>query len=297
MKEPTEMPFRQGCRSGITGRTRVCAVIGNPIAHSLSPAIHNAAFKSLGMDLVYVAFSVRAKELPAAIRGMKALGVLGINVTMPHKSNILPLLDRLEEHAKDIVAVNTVVTKDEEYWGHNTDGVAATAALEQIGTIEGRKALVLGAGGAASSIVYQLSREVASITILNRTTSRASRLTAKARKWGSIPVESHALNKVNCRREIKRADLLVNTLPVDVFPAFGDLLTQERLIRPDMLIMDANYRPKTGFIANANLAGARAIDGLEMLVRQAALSFRLWTGTEPPIDVMRDAAIEAKAKQ
>jgi len=297
VKELTGTPQRQGHRSRVTGGTRVCAVIGDPIAHSLSPAIHNAAFKSLGMNLIYVAFRVRAKELPAAVRGMKALGVLGINVTMPHKSHILPLLDQLEKHAKDIGAVNTVVRKDGEYWGYNTDGEAAAAALEQLGSIAGRKAVVLGAGGAASSIIYQLSMQAASLTILNRTRSRASRLAAKARKWGRIPVESHVLNETNCRREVKRADLLINTLPVDIFPAFGDLLTRERLIRPDMLIMDANYRPKTDFIAKANLAGAKAIDGLEMLVRQAALSFRLWTETEPPIDVMRDTAIEARAKQ
>ncbi len=291
------MTLRQGPRSRVTGGTRVCAVIGDPIAHSLSPAIHNAAFKSLGMELVYVAFRVRAKELPAAIKGMKALGVLGINVTMPHKSHILPLLDRLEKHAKDIGAVNTVVSKNREYCGYNTDGEAATAALEELGSITGRKAVLLGAGGAASSIVYQLSMQAGALTILNRTRSKASHLAAKARKWGRIPVETHALTKANCRREVKRADLLINTLPVDIFPAFGGLLTQEQLIRPDMLIMDANYRPKTDFIAKANFTGAKATDGLEMLVRQAALSFKLWTGTEPPIDVMRDAAIEARAQQ
>jgi len=297
MKETPRIPLRRGHGSRVTGGTRVCAVIGDPIAHSLSPAIHNAAFRSFGIDLVYVAFRVGAVELPAAIRGMRALGIVGINVTMPHKSRILPLLDGLDKHAKDIGAVNTVVSRDEEYWGYNTDGEAATGTLEQLGSITGRKAVVLGAGGAASSIVYQLSIEAKALTILNRTRSRASHLAAKARRWGRIPVESHALNEANCLREIKRADLLINTLPVDIFPAIGDLLIQERLIRPDMLIMDANYRPKTDFIEKANLAGAKAIDGLEMLVRQAALSFKLWTGTEPPIDVMRDAAIEARAKQ
>jgi len=287
----------RGNEPRIAGCTKVCAVIGDPIAHSLSPAIHNAAFESLGMDLVYVALRVRDAELAAAIRGLKALGFLGVNVTMPHKSRILPLLDNIEKTAREIGAVNTIARKSDVLWGYNTDGKAAATALTELGSLSGRKALILGAGGAASAIAHQLSNTIDGITILNRTRSKGSRLAKKVRKWGKIPATSDSLNKTALTKGTQRSDLIVNTLPVDVFPVFGECLIQERLIRSDMLIMDANYKPKTDFVSKARSQGAKTTDGLEMLIRQAAVSFKLWTGEDAPIDVMRKAAIEARAGQ
>ena len=142
----------------ISGSTGVYAIIGDPIAHTLSPAIHNAAFKSLNMNRVYVPFRVRENELGRAIEGLRSLGVLGINVTMPHKSSVLRLLDTIDATAKEIGAVNTVVRKSARFHGYNTDGEAAVTVLSRLGSLSGRKIVILGAGGAASAIAYQLAK-------------------------------------------------------------------------------------------------------------------------------------------
>jgi len=280
----------------VSGSTGVCAVIGDPIAHTLSPVIHNVAFRSLKMDLVYVPFRVRRSELGAAIEGFRSLGVLGINITMPHKSRVLRFLDRIDDTAREIGAVNTVVRKSARLHGYNTDGEAAVTALLHLGSLSGRKALILGAGGAAKAIAYQLSETADSIVILNRTRSNGARLASKITKWNGIPSRSYSLDRANLRREARRGNLLINTLPVHVFPRFAKMLIQEGLAARDMLVMDANYNPESDFLTKARLTGARAIDGLEMLVEQAALSFKLWTGLDAPIDVMREAAVEARAR-
>ena len=280
----------------ISGAARVCAVIGDPIAHSLSPAIHNAAFRSLGMDLVYVPFRVRANELKAAIEGIRSLGVLGVNVTMPHKTRVVPLLDAIEKTALQIGAVNTIVRNDGRLRGYNTDGQAALAVLQSLArSLRGRRAVILGAGGAARAIVYYLSKTVESIAILNRTRSKGSSIASKIARLRGITCRSYGLSKASLERELGQADLLVNTIPADAFARLGNILIQERLVREDMVVFDVNYEPKNDFLVNAKLAGAKATDGLDMLVRQAALSFTLWTGREAPIDIMREAAIQARA--
>jgi len=281
----------------ISGSTKVCAVIGDPVAHSLSPAIHNAAFRSLNMNIVYVAFRVQDGELGVAIEGFRSLGVLGINITMPHKSRVLRFLDTIDDTAQEIGAVNTVVRRSSKLHGYNTDGQAAVKALSHLESLSGRRALILGAGGAAKAIAYQLSKMVETIVILNRTRPKGARLASKVTEWSEASSCSYALDKTNLRREVAQASLLINTLPVDVFPRFGKILIREKLAGRDMLVMDANYKPKTDFLAKASLAGAKAIDGLEMLIEQAALSFELWTGVNAPIAVMRKAAVEARARR
>ena len=280
----------------ISGAGKVCALIGDPIAHSLSPAIHNAAFRSLGMDFAYVPFRVRANELKAAIEGIRSLGILGVNVTIPHKTRVLPLLDAIEKTALQIGAVNTIVRNDGRLRGYNTDGQAALAVLQSLaGSLSGRRAVILGAGGAARAIVYYLSKAVESIAVLNRTRSKASSIARKIARLRGIACRSYGLNKESLQRGLGKADLLINTIPADAFARFGNILIQERLVRQGMVVFDVSYKPENDFLANAKIAGAKTIDGLDMLVRQAALSFTLWTGREAPIDIMREAAIQARA--
>jgi shikimate dehydrogenase len=282
---------------GINGSTRVCAVIGDPVEHTLSPGIHNAAFKRLKMDLVYVPFRVRTSQLRAAIKGLRCLEVSGINIMMPHKSRVLRFLDRIDKTAQEIGAVNTVVRKKASLHGYNTDGEGAVRALSQLGSLSGRKALILGAGGAAKAIAYYLSKSAETIVILNRTPSNGARLASRIIEWSGIPSRSCALSRRNLRREARRADLLINTLPVHAFARLGKIAVQDGLITQNMLVMDANYMPESEFLTDAKLAGAKAIDGLEMLIQQAGLSFKLWTGLEAPIDAMRQAAIEARTRR
>ncbi len=281
----------------ISGSTGVYAIIGDPIAHTLSPAIHNAAFKSLNMNRVYVPFRVRENELGRAFAGLKSLGVLGINVTMPHKSSVLRLLDTIDATAKEIGAVNTVVRKGAGFHGYNTDGEAAVTVLSRLGSLSDRKIVILGAGGTASAIAYQLAKTAESIVILNRTRSKGARLAYDITKRKGASCQAYPLDRRNICREAARGDLLINTIPVSVFPRLGKILIQERLVTRDMLLMDVNYESKSDFLSEAKLSGATIIDGIEMLIGQAALSFKLWTGLDAPINVMRKAAAEARSKR
>jgi shikimate dehydrogenase len=274
----------------IDGSTGVCAIIGDPIAHTLSPIIHNAAFRSLKLNLVYVPFHVRISELGESIEGLRSLGAVGINVTRPHKSRVLPFLDQIETTARKIGAVNTIVGKNARLHGYNTDGTGAIAALSQLGSLSGRKALILGAGGAAKAIAYELSKTVDSIVILNRSRLNGTPLASNITRWIGIPTRSHELNRSCLAREAKSRDLLINTLPPAVFPRFANVLIDERLLRRDMLVMDANYEHESDFLEKARLTGVKAIDGFEMLIEQAACSIKLWTGLDAPINVMRQAA-------
>jgi shikimate dehydrogenase len=279
----------------ISGGTKVCAVIGDPVEHSLSPPIHNAAFRSLGMDLVYVAFRVRSDELARAMDGFRALGILGVNVTRPHKTSVMRFLDRIERDSREIGAVNTIANTDGTLRGYNTDGQAALDVLQEIGrSLSDKRVVILGAGGAARAITHCLSKTVLSISILNRTRAKGSRLSAEIVRRSNGKCHACGLSKANLRKEVPKADLLINTLPVDVLPRFGATLIHEGLIRPGMIVFDANYSHSSDFLVDAELVGAIVTDGLDMLVRQASLSFKLWTGRDPPIDVMRAAAKEAR---
>lgn len=280
----------------ISGKTKVCGIIGDPVEHTLSPAMHNAAFRSLGLNFVYVPFHVRREELADAIRGIKSLGIVGVNVTMPHKTRVLRLLDKIDQPAREIGAVNTIVRHSNKLEGYNTDGEAALDTLSHLGdSLSSCRVVLLGAGGAARAIAYNLSKVVQQLTILNRTRLKASSIAAMARMRRGAECRSLELGAVNLRKEVSRADMLVNTLPVHVFPRFARLLIQERLVGSDMLILDINYHATGDFVAKAKQAGAKVADGLDMLVRQAELSFRLWTGRAVPFEVMREAAIRARA--
>ena len=281
----------------INGSTQVCAVIGDPIEHTLSPTIHNAAFKRQKMDLVYVAFRVRKRDLQAAIEGLRSLGVLGINIMMPHKSRVIRFLDWIDRTAQEIGAVNTVVGKKATLHGYNTDGEGALRALSQLGSLSGRKALILGAGGAAKAIAYYLSKSAETIVILNRTPSNGARLASRITEWSGIASRSCALSRKNLAREARGADLLINTLPVHVFAPLGKLVLQDRVVTQNKLVMDVNYTSESQFLTEAKQAGAKTIDGLEMLIQQAGLSFKLWTGQEAPIEAMRQAAIEERTSR
>jgi len=280
-----------------SGRTKVCAIIGDPVARSLSPPIHNAAFQLLGMDFLYVPFRVRASDLRTAIDGIRSLGIVGANVTMPHKPRVLQLLDTVDRIALEIGAVNTIAWNHGRLRGYNTDGQAALTILLRLGgPPSGRRAIILGAGGAARAIAYYISKIVESLVVFNRTRAKGSRLARDITRWGGITSRSYTPSRANLRREVGRADLLINTLPVDVFPRFGRILNREHLVGRNTLVFDVNYTAKSDFLAEAELAGAKVADGLDMLIGQAALSFKLWTGRDAPIDVMRQAAIEARGQ-
>lgn len=272
----------------ISGRTSLCGLIGDPVTHSLSPVIHNAAFADLELDYAYLAFCVKRHGLGEALAGLKTLGVRGLNVTIPHKGAVLPFLDELDDVAGAIGAVNTVVIENERLKGYNTDAPGFSRVLAEAGfNPTGKKVAVLGAGGAAAAAVYALAKTASEVVVLTR---RASLEKGRALSLRFGPrVRAAELGKIE--EVLTGTHLLVNTTSVGMSPNIDETLVPARLLRPGLTVFDAVYNPpETRLLREARAAGCPAISGLEMLLHQGALSFELWTGQSPSIDIMRRAA-------
>jgi len=280
----------------VSGRTKVCAVIGDPVEHSLSPCFQNAAFQHLKLDFIYVAFTVKAENLGDAISGVRSLGIYGLNVTMPHKISVIKYLDELDERADRIKSVNTILNRNGKLIGYTTDGIGVLNALKYNGVDpKGKKVVILGAGGAARSASYALSEVAGELVILNRTIERARNLASKVRKLiGShADVKWDGLTEESLRREVREADILINATPVGMSPDVNGTLVEKRLLHPDMVVFDMIYHPlKTRLLREAEEVGAKTINGLSMLIHQGAASFEIWTGVEAPVDIMMKAAEE-----
>ncbi len=281
--------------SPITGRTKICGIIGDPIEHSMSPAMHNAAFSALGLDYTYLPFRVRREELPGAIAGVRALNIVGLNVTIPHKVAVMPLLDRLEPLAEKMGAVNTIVNEDGVLTGSNTDAPGFLQALRsQNIEPEGKKIVILGAGGAAKGIAFILAEAGASLVILNRTISKAEELAAQMARYYHQDLKAMTLSEENLTSALDRADVLVNATSVGMVPDVDRTPVPSRLLNPKLAVCDIVYNPlETRLLREAKAAGARTIDGLDMLVWQGALAFKQWTGREAPFAIMKQAAVKA----
>jgi len=278
----------------ISGRTRVYALIGDPVEHSLSPTIQNAAFRHLNMDCIYLAFRVRANDLKQAISGIRALGICGVNVTMPHKINVIPYLDHIDEEAKSIGAINTILNKDGELLGYNTDGVGALNALKSNKiNLAGKKIVILGAGGASKAITFTFAKEVGKIIILNRTLEKAEKLAGEVYSTLGREVEAKALSMDNLKYELEETDVLINATSVGMAPKDDDSPVSRRLLRSDLVVFDLVYNPfETRLLREAKAIGAKTIDGLTMLVHQGAASYEIWIGRKAPINIMIEAAKE-----
>ena len=281
--------------SSITGKTKVCGIIGDPIEHTMSPAMHNAAFRALGLDYAYLPFRVRPEELKNAMAGLKALGIAGLNVTIPHKVAVIPLLDEMDPLAGKMGAVNTIVNEDGKLTGYNTDAPGFLQALKSNGVEpNGKKMVILGAGGAAKGICFILAEAGASLVILNRTVSRAEELAAQMGKFYNEDIKAMALNEANLKEALDGADVLVNTTSVGIKPDVDLTPVPAGLLKPDTTVFDIVYNPlETKLLREAKAAGARTIDGLDMLVWQGALAFEMWIGKGAPFDVMKQAAVKA----
>jgi len=282
----------------ITGKTRVCGLIGYPVGHSMSPAMHNAAFRELGLDYVYVTFPVREGELGTAVTGMKALSIQGVNVTVPHKVAVVPLLDELDPLAQKIGAVNTVVNDDGCLRGSNTDaGGFLQPLLERGIDPRGRRVVLLGAGGAARAVSFILAERGAQLALLNRQPERAIELARVIFRAFHHEVSALELNVTNLENVLGEADILVNATSVGMTPNDGDSPVPAGLLRRGLVVYDIIYNPvQTRLLREAEAAGALVIGGLDMLVWQGALAFEQWTGREAPRQLMKDEAIKALTK-
>ncbi|MFZ4718599.1 MAG: shikimate dehydrogenase [Ilumatobacteraceae bacterium] len=266
----------------INGSTRVAAVIGSPVQHSLSPALHNAAFAQLGLEWVYVALHVRSGDAQHAIDGMRAFGLAGMSVTMPHKEAVALAVDRLDPAAAALRSVNTVVPEaDGTLTGHSTDGAGFVASLRAAGhDVAGRTVCLLGAGGAARAIADALARHgAARVAVVNRTQSNADATAALADGVGVVGAPA----------DIRHSDIVVNATSVGM--ASDDLPCDPALLRAGHVVADIVYHPRdTALLRAARAAGGATVDGLGMLVHQAALQQQLWHGLAPDVAVMTAAA-------
>jgi shikimate dehydrogenase len=245
----------------ITGKTRVCGVIGDPIEHTLSPIMHNAAFDALKLDYAFLAFRVKSAEVENCMNGMRAF--------------------------------NTILNRDGKLFGFNTDGVGALRALRENGVeLKGRKILLLGAGGAARAIAYTMAKEGDELAVLNRTLKPAQDLSKLLEKTANKKIISGALSPKEIQQNLQDSDILINATSVGMKPKAEESLIPPKLLRSNLAVMDIVYNPiETKLAREAKEAGAKVISGVEMLIYQGASSFEIWTGKSAPVGVMRQAAL------
>ncbi|MEO5359668.1 MAG: shikimate dehydrogenase [Nitrospirota bacterium] len=270
----------------ITSKTKLAGLIGNPVGHSLSPAMHNAGFKHLfkqgGLDCRYFAFPVAPERLGDAIRGISALNFLGANITIPYKEKTLQFLDDIHEEAKFIGAVNTIVNDDGRLTGYNTDGRGFMKSMEEAGvSLKGKRVFMCGAGGAARAITYYIAIEAAQLRIFDIDTPK---LNALVRDLKKVNPEVHAEPSTTA---IAASDILINATPIGLHT--GDPLPIDKtLLRGDLVVCDVIYKD-TPLLIEAKRLGCTTVNGLGMLFWQGVLAFELWTHAAAPVEIMRDA--------
>ncbi|GAA3407611.1 shikimate dehydrogenase [Paenibacillus hodogayensis] len=268
-------------------------VFGDPIKHSKSPVMHNRAFRELGLNAAYAAFHIKPGQLKDAVAGIRAMQFRGVNVTIPHKLEVMDYLDDIHEDARAIGAVNTIVNDDGKLTGFNTDGIGYVRSLkEEAGfAVAGKKVLMLGAGGAARGVAYALAKEgAASVRIANRTVSKAEELAEAIRPFA--PAEGMSYEAIaDVRDEI---DLIVHNTEVGMHPKVDEVLIDTSWFHEGLTVSDIVYNPLvTRLLREAEAKGAKTHGGLGMFVYQGAYAFEYWTGREAPIAAMREAVLEA----
>lgn len=280
----------------INAHTQFCGVIGNPVEHSLSPAIHNAAFQKLGLNFVYLAFRVEA--IGEAIKGLRALGNFrGASVTIPHKVAAVPFLDSVEPTARHIGAINTIVAEGGTLTGHNTDAIGALRALREGGAeLKGRQVVMLGSGGAARAIAFALGTVtgIERLTLLGIDSQERTALARDLQSKTGMTVQESLLDEGALRKILPDSHVLIHCTPMGMSPKVNETAVPAALLHTGLTVMDIVYNPRdTQLLKDAKARGCRTIPGLEMFLHQAAAQFELWTHHAAPADVMR-AVLESR---
>lgn len=281
---------------GLDSRTVLFGVFGDPVSHSKSPLMLNRAFRETGINGAYAAFHIKPGTLKDAVHGIRALQFRGVNVTIPHKVEVMKYLDYIDDAAQAIGAVNTIVNEGGMLKGYNTDGIGYVRSLkeETALTLGGKRVLMLGAGGAARAIAYALAQEgVSRVSIVNRTPERAVEL---ARAMSGY-VEAEGLGADGAAAVIGSADLVINTTSAGMFPHVEELPIDPTLLHRDLVVSDLIYNPRiTALLQEASRIGARIHSGLGMFIYQGAYAFEYWTGLPAPVAAMRQTVEQALAE-
>jgi shikimate dehydrogenase len=284
---------KAGAIQRVDSHTVLFGVIGDPIRHSKSPIMMNRAFRETGVNGVYTAFHITADKLGDFIAGVRAMGIRGVNVTIPHKLDVMQYLDRIDESAAAIGAVNTIVNDNGVLTGYNTDGIGYVRSLKEEAEpqLAGKRIVVLGAGGAARGIVYALTKEApASITIANRTEQRAIELAASMNGETSVV----GVGNDQLQQACAEADIIINTTPTSMFPSEEESPVDAAWLRSGAVASDIIYNPMmTKFLVEAERAGCRIHTGVGMFIYQGAYAFEYWTGLPAPTAAMRETVLEA----
>ena len=273
----------------INAKSGVYCVIGNPIEHSLSPALHNAAFQSAGINNVYTAFCV--SDIENAIHGFRALNIKGVSVTIPHKVTAIPFLDEIDPVAENIGAINTIINKNGKLTGYNSDGFGALKAFSEAGIdITEKKVAIIGSGGAARAIAFTLAMETKplELNVLGIEVDQINHLARDLNQKTSQTVTGIIMDGEAWEQKIIEADILLHCTPIGMYPKIDDCVIPERLLHPGLVVFDIVYTPLvTKLLQLAEQAGCSTIRGVEMFINQAAIQFELWTGKPAPVDVFR----------
>ena len=286
----------------VDGKTQILGVIGDPIEHTFSPAMHNAGLSELGLNYIYLPFHVKPDRLSYAIEGAKALGIQGLNVTIPHKTNIIKELDEVDTVAEMIGAVNTVkfIYEDEDVLtkGYNTDGYGCVRAIEEKTSLNDKKVTITGAGGASRAVAFQIANSgIGELSILNRNYAKAEALandlkTNLSRIGIDININSYQIDEL--KRELDNSDVFIDTTPLGMYPNVDDKpIANADMLHEDLVVNDIVYTPmETSLIKEAVKANAKVVYGYKMLLYQGIRSFEIWLGQEAPVDVMEKALLD-----
>ena len=296
----------------IDGKTKILRVIGDPIEHTFSPSMHNAGLKALDLNYIYLPFHVKEEKLRECIEGAKAIGIRGLNVTIPHKTNVIKHLDEVDQVASMIGAVNTIQFNYNEFnessskdndinvttKGFNTDGYGCVRAIEEKTSIKDKKVTITGAGGAARAVPFQIDNGgIAELSILNRNLSKAQSLAddLKTNLNGiGIDIDINAYDLDSLKGELSKSDIFIDTTPIGMYPNVDDKpIASADMLHEDLLVNDIVYTPmETSLIREAKLANATVVPGYKMLLYQGIRSFEIWLGREAPVDVMEKALLD-----
>jgi len=279
----------------INPNTKLCAVIGNPVEHSLSPAIHNRAFQELGLDFVYLAF--RVEDVRSAVSGMRALeNFRGLSVTIPHKVAIIDHLDEIADVDAQIGSINTVVNEGGRLRGFGSDGPGARQALVEGGAqVAGQPVLILGSGGAARAIAFDLAHRAtpSSLFILGAIEDELRALVSELREKTAVNATGEILTEDGLEKRIAESRVLIHATPIGMHPREGESLVPPDLLHPDLTVMDIVYNPyETRLLEDARARGIKTIPGIEMFVNQALFQFEAWTGKSAPKEVMKQVVLD-----